>query len=504
MLRARHAKLQTRSGRSYDHPMLRSRSCLISFASIGWLLFSLGAEATVHTVATDGQFDDALAAAVDGDEIRLAPGTYSGGRVVSGLVGVTIASVDPADPAVIDAGGVGQGFALTNPERVTLESFVVRNAASNGINIDDGGSFESPAREVVLRDLRVEGMAPSGNNDGIKLSGVVGFHVDRVRVSDWGTGGSAIDMVGCHDGLIENSLFAHSSSDTATGVQQKGGSSHIEVRANRFVAAGARAINMGGSTGLAFFRPQPPGPVEASELLAIGNVIVGSDAPVAFVNIDSDAVFSRNYVYRPTRFIARILKENTNPGFVDTQGGVYADNVVVWEDGDIRSFAINVGPDTLPLSFAFERNSFFNATNPGSSDPGLSVVTALDSSLGVDPSLDRDEPIGWQFPWGIWVVNAVDAPRQFDPTGFGPLFIATPGPGATLDLEALDDPRVGNWTVTGPASSTLELPPLSQVVLVPELPAGPGTLGALLVLQVLRRRHSTRGTVAGSGRAASR
>ncbi len=438
------------------------------------------APAAVLLVTDDAELDAALALAEDGDEIVLAPGTYSGGRFVAGLVGVTLRSQDPRNPAVIDAGGSGQGLQLSDPERVTLESLVFRNAGSNGLNVDDGGSFSTPARGLVIRDVHVEGSAPAGNLDGIKLSGVVDFHIDRVRIVDWGTGGSAIDMVGCHDGLIENSLFEHRSGGSS-GVQQKGGTRGVELRANRFVDAGSRAINMGGSTGLQFFRPQPPGPVEAGDLLAVGNVILGSQTPVAYVNVDGGAVFQRNYVERPTAWAARILKETDAPGFVDTQGGTYSDNVVVWETGDLRT-GINVGPGTLPASFPFERNAWFNATDPGSSDPGgLSQVAEAGSVFGVDPMLDPDAPIGWTFAWGVWAVNASEAQGSFDLAGRGPLLVATPGPGARLDLLA-DDPLVGTWTLSAPPSMQLELEPFSQIVLVPEPGGAPARAAALLGL----------------------
>ena len=185
---------------------------------------------------------------------------------------------DPNNRAVIDNTGHSEGLHLVDAVRVTISDLIIRGASDNGLNIDDGGSYATPSNQITLRNLLVQNIgAAGGNHDGIKLSGVDQFHIDRVRILDWGDGGSAIDMVGSHQGLIENSLFQRSAPSTSgTGIQQKGGTSEIIVRANRFVQAGDRAINMGGSTGLQFFRPQPPGSVEADNLIAEGNVITGS------------------------------------------------------------------------------------------------------------------------------------------------------------------------------------------------------------------------------------
>ena len=127
--------------------------------AIATLLLTGMARGEVILVGDDGELDAALAAAEDGDEIVLAPGTYSGGRYVPGLVGVTLRSEDPENPAVFDAAGVGQGLHLVEPERVTLESLVFLDAGSNGINVDDGGSFESPGETCGLTGLDQDGVA---------------------------------------------------------------------------------------------------------------------------------------------------------------------------------------------------------------------------------------------------------------------------------------------------------------------------------------------------------
>ena len=127
-----------------------------------------------------------------------------------------------------------------------------RNQVDNGLNIDDGGTFATPATNITLRNITVRDIVTAGNHDGIKLSGVNDFLIDRVQVQNWGTGGSAVDMVGCHRGLVQNSNFVHTNTaNGGTTLQPKGGCKDITFRANRIELPpdAGRAVQAGGSTG---------------------------------------------------------------------------------------------------------------------------------------------------------------------------------------------------------------------------------------------------------------
>ncbi|MFT5468643.1 MAG: hypothetical protein ACI8UO_003754 [Verrucomicrobiales bacterium] len=101
----------------------------------------------------------------------------------------------------------------------------------------------------------IEDIGPRGNHDALKLSGLSDFVVRNCTFAGWG--GSAIDMVGCHNGLIDNCTFTGKDGFSQdNGVQMKGGSSKIRVTRSWFEHAGQRAINLGGSTGLPYFRPK--------------------------------------------------------------------------------------------------------------------------------------------------------------------------------------------------------------------------------------------------------
>jgi Right handed beta helix region len=343
------------------------------------------AVATDVTVRTTTELRSAIAEATPGTRILLAPGTYDAlyAEGVKGKEGqpITIGAVDPKAAPHFSA-----GIHLTDIEHVVIEHVLVRGAPSNGINIDDGGTFDTPSQNVVLRHIEVRECGSRGNHDGVKLSGVVGFAIESCTIERWGRGGSAIDMVGCRNGTIEHCTIRDPISDRASdmasnGIQTKGGSRDIVIRGCRLDHAGQRAINIGGSTGLQYFRPKPEG-FEAKDITVEGCTFIGSPAPVAFVGVDG-AIVRHNVFYRPTKWFMRILQETRDPGFVPCRNGIFASNLIAYRTDEI-STPINVGPGTQPESFRFERNYWFAIDAPQRSVPTL-PVPEVDPAGGRDP-----------------------------------------------------------------------------------------------------------------------
>ena len=121
-------------------------------------------------------------------------------------------------------------------------------------------------------------------------------------------------MVGCHRGVIAANVIRHIVPEppNCTGVQGKGGTSDVVIRQNRFEHAGGRGVNIGGGTGLQFFRPAlvaGGAHAEARNIRVEGNTFVGAMTPVAFAGVDG-AVVRFNTIERPGRWALRILQEN--------------------------------------------------------------------------------------------------------------------------------------------------------------------------------------------------
>lgn len=330
-----------------------------------------GDAAPPGAVTTVEELRKAVAEAKPGTRIEIAPGTYEGGLQFAGLRGaperpVVLAAADASKPPVFRGGG--SGLQLTDPEHVELRDLVLEGAKGNGLNVDDGGTPDTPAHHVAIVNVVVRDVGPEGNCDGIKLSGLTDFRVEGCTVERWGRGGSAVDMVGCARGTISGCTFRHTPEAQGSGVQAKGGTHEVRIRRNRFEHAGSRGVNAGGSTGLQYFRPPLEawkGPRwEARDLTIEGNTFVGGQTPVAFVGVDG-ARFRFNTVTDPGRWALRILQETRADGFVPSRGGEFTDNLVVFRSDRWAEGGCNVGDGTAPETFVFARNVWFCRDAPG-------------------------------------------------------------------------------------------------------------------------------------------
>jgi hypothetical protein len=363
------------------------------------LAAALGASAPVARAAdtlarTVEEIRRALASAKPGDRVRVAPGTYEGGLSVVDLRGadgrpIVLEAADPKQPPWFRGGG--SGLHLSGCSHVEVHGLAFEGQTGNGVNVDDGGERAKGSEGVVLAGLTVRDVGPDGNCDGIKASGVRRFRVETCTVERWGRAGSAIDFVGCADGVVTDCTFRHveGQAGRASGVQAKGGTRDVVVRRCRFEHAGGRAVNCGGSTGLAYFRPPLAswkGPrFEAKAVRVEGCTFVGSEAAVAFVGCDG-ATFRFNTVFWPGRWAMRILQETREEGFVPCRDGVVADNLFVFRSDRWSEGGVNRGAGTSPESFRFERNAWWCEDD----GPRTRALVRLpseerDGTYGVDP-----------------------------------------------------------------------------------------------------------------------
>ncbi|MEK7403956.1 MAG: right-handed parallel beta-helix repeat-containing protein [Acidobacteriota bacterium] len=340
----------------------------------------------------DAPFDSIRTAArraTPGTRILVQPGTYPGSTNLSGVRGEPgrpIAVVASGD-VVLDAAGASTVISGSDLRYVVIEGFTLRGASAHGINIDDGGSYETPTESLVLRRLTILGTGSGGNNDCLKLSGVDRFFVLDSDVSGCNRG-EIIDMVGCHEGLIAGNYFHDT---VASGVQTKGGSADILIHGNVFPGIPGRAVNAGGSTGLEFFRPIDAA-FEAARIRVLSNVFVRngatSGATIAYVGCDG-CVFAQNTVVEPRTWVARILQESTDARFVPSRNGLFVNNLIVLKEGDLRTF-VNVGAGTAPETFVFGSNLWY-ALDRGADWAGPTYSSGIPPETGSviqrDPAL---------------------------------------------------------------------------------------------------------------------
>lgn len=348
------------------------------------------APVTVHDVKS---LRGAAAEAKPGAVILLAPGEYPGGIGFWNLRGeprrpIVIAAADPRNPPVIKGGKTGVYF--SNPSHVEIRDLVITGASVYGLNIDAG---DTPARDILVRGLKVADTGTDGNHDSLKLTGLEDFRVEECTLERWGKGGEGIDMVGCHGGTIEGNVLRHDGRAAVTGVQMKGGTSRMVVRRNRFENIGGRGINVGGCTGLQYFRPPLTTPpfCEAQEILVEGNVFIGGIVPLAFPGTDG-ATVRFNTIYCPKRWALRILQETCADGFVPSRNGILTDNLIVFRSEEWNGGGVDIGDGTDPRSFRFERNWWYCLNDPGKTKRLVRLPTEeIGGVYGRDPLLTDPE-----------------------------------------------------------------------------------------------------------------
>lgn len=323
----------------------------------------------------------AAAVVQPGDTILFKIGTHAGGQYVEGLQGradAWITIMGQGEETVVRGGS--NAWQLTDPQYVRIISIAFGGQTGNGLNIDDGGTPETPSHHIIIERCTWLDINATGNNDLLKMSGIDSFQVRDCTFQNGAAGGSMIDMVGCHDGSFLRNRFEKGGSNC---IQAKGGTSNIRIEGNTFIDGGGRALNIGGSTGLQFFRPLGIN-YESARIMVYSNVFVGSDAPIAFVGtVNSEVV--NNTIYLPKRWAVRILQETTDAAFLQCGDNTFRNNIVVI--GNVAANpTFNIGGNTRPATFIFGNNLWFNVENSNWNGPNL-PATESNGIISRDPLL---------------------------------------------------------------------------------------------------------------------
>ena len=98
--------------------------------------------------------------------------------------------------------------------------------------------------------------------------------------------------------------------------------------------------------------------------------------------------FVHNTVFEPRTWVARILQESTDARFVPSRNGVFANNLIVFRDADLRTF-FNVGGGTAPETFRVSNNLWYALDDPGFTGPVVSdgLPAETGSIFGMDPGV---------------------------------------------------------------------------------------------------------------------
>jgi hypothetical protein len=327
--------------------------------------------------------------ATPGTRIKLQAGIYPADGSIKNLHGTLkepIAIVANGD-VVFDAAGAISVMHFSDPRYVVLQGFTVKNTKVHGVNIDDGGSYDTPAEHIIIRNLKFHNIGTGGNHDCLKMSGVDRFMVLNSEFDDCDHG-EAIDMVGCHEGVIKGNVFKNI---PINAINTKGGSADILIQGNRFTDIASRAINAGGHTGFDYYRPIYA-PYEGARIHMLANIFerVGtkSGAAVSFTGCDH-CVFANNTIIEPRSYIVRILQERQGERFVPSRYGYFINNIIVFNTSDIDDY-VNIGEGTSPETFTFGNNLWYALNDPEFSGPDIPSVIPSEtgSIIQQNPQLD--------------------------------------------------------------------------------------------------------------------
>ncbi len=373
-----------------------------------YIILCLSFTSIVHgqkiTIGETGDYPNLSAAASiiqAGDTLEMQSQVFTDGTQflydLEGTAEAPIVIIAKERHQTIMRGGT-ESIHLVRCHHVEINGLTIEGQTGNGMNIDDGGDYSTPSEHIVVRNCMFREMEASGNNDLLKMSGIDNFLIENCSFVNGGEGGSGVDFVGCHYGVVQDCVFDNSGT---SGIQNKGGTQHIRIQRNVFTNISQRALNLGGSTGLQFFRPPLADPIvdafEAADIEVFSNVFIGNHAPIAYVGAVRVKVFNNTF-YQPQNWVFRILQETTTPGFLTCADNEFKNNIVYLES-DLTE--VNIGPNTDPESFKLSNNLWYNQSS-NNWTPNLPVIDVdqiiaspgfMDESLGNFRLLDGSAAI---------------------------------------------------------------------------------------------------------------
>jgi hypothetical protein len=308
----------------------------------------------------------AMQGATQGTEVVLLAGTYPALGNVSNLTGTmqNPIKIRGEGEVIVNATAGPTGLSMSDPRYVVIENLIIQNSPIHGMNIDDGGSYATPGEYLVLREIDFRNIGSGNNNDCLKISGINRFHIEGGSFENCNMG-EAIDMVGCHDGIVTGNLFRNIPQHA---VQAKGGSENILFHGNIFRDIAGHALNLGGSTDPTLFRPITA-TSEGIRIRAVANIIERALAPAAFIACRS-CEFTQNTVISPNRWPIRILQGGSDGQSFPSRDGFVYNNIFVFQSSRVSTF-VNIGVGTNPETFSFANNLWFSTDNANFAGPNL-------------------------------------------------------------------------------------------------------------------------------------
>ena len=328
-------------------------------SSVLALIVVLSLCSAVHAIdryANSSNYQSRLAAAVPGDRVILAPGTY-GHLWLSGKDGaagnlIQIIAQDPTNRPVVLNPGL-EGWQIYDSSYLLFDGIVMQGAQEEGFHLQSGGL----TNHIIMRNCDVTMQSASGNTDCWKSDQTYDTLFYNCRASTCGDCG--FDHMDVQDTLIMRSYMTNTGN---SAVHAKNGSSNVGFYRNVHVNSGERSLQFGGNG------------MYATDQVAMGNVLIGSPYSAVYTTVQ-ECDFAYNTVVDPTSAVMRFLNENPGGG-VPTAHNSFTNNLVQYTSSTWAS-----GPNTEPWTTTFADN--FWSKTPSLPAPETGTVVG-------NPNLDGE------------------------------------------------------------------------------------------------------------------
>lgn len=406
------------------------------FIAIAALAACCAASAAVINVPADvGTIQGAIDAALDGDVIQVAPGTYTGSIDFKGKT-IRLIGVQGAAATILDGGGAGSVVQFFRGESggTVLQGFTVRNG--NGGFGGGGGVLVASSSPTIVDNVITGNVACSGAGISVSfgsplIQGNVISGNSQAGCSG-GTGGGGIALLGAGSASVRGNLIERNSVTSADGggiaLFAAGTPDIIDNTIRNNTASGA-----GGGVSL----------VNDSNARMVNNLIVGNQAGkgggvAALVPSGATGLALVNNTIADNR-----ASQGTQVFLEGFPGGAQFSNNIVAGTGS--TVAMECSPLFSSESPVLQHNDVYNAGGAAASGPCTGPL-AGNFNLSVDPLFVR-QPASrrYQLQAGSPVIDAGNnAAISFTTTDLAGKPRVVDGNGdrrAVVDMGAYEAPR---------------------------------------------------------------
>ena len=373
--------------------------------------FCVGSASARQHLVSPGQDWQQLAAQLQpGDQIILMPGIHRT-ATLDRLTGsrrrpITIRGLDPKQPSIINASRYG--LVLHRPQHVVIENLKIIGATISGLVIDDldtttvrNPKEPEPAtpREpwpanLLIRNLWVTNTGPEGKRHAVLLAGLRDVRIHNVHIEGWG--GSAFEVIGCHEVSLESCRFIAKDGYTQlNAIRVRAGSERVNIIKSHFEGIAEAVVVLGGMSKLREFRPSlaadaEPGTRHEARFVQIRRcTFVGGACPIVLAHCD-DALMRNNTFIRPRHTVLCTVTKHTDRRIGPTRRAIFGGNLLVWEPGDLTQFVVVAVADDAE-SFVFQESLWWSRETLQQRArlgelPGLGQMPQIND---VDPKLDE-------------------------------------------------------------------------------------------------------------------